>query len=213
MKIKRLFTQENFGKIGAFLSGGYALLLLLDFAVYFFGLSGGDMKIWTILSNAINILFYIFVANYFLKAKSNMFFGMYAIAIILFWDTVFPTIQLLLQGILTFNIFGAIVISLGSVFGILYFAFMLINNNKRSLRYNTVLIVLGSILLIIGVLNLGFTIGVGVEGIIALLAKETDMFSKMVQIIYAVIMMIESLFSIGFAVTYFMYPLVMKKVY
>ncbi len=81
----RNFNQYNFAKFAMITSYLLATLMLITFCYNLFTIVyyHNNYDIQTIISNIINICFYIFMANYFNKGKNEFYYLFYGWCIML----------------------------------------------------------------------------------------------------------------------------------
>ena len=210
--INKIINKENFSKFGTIT--GVIMVLCLLIALVINAISevnsvnseslGGALI--SLISSAINIVFYLLVTNYFRKSKDNFFFGFYAVTLILVADYIIPMIFEFIEGALNLMI---IFPSIMMILALIYFIFLCIENRKREKRYLTYLKIVG---IILGV----FAIGYGIYNIVTTcqtLFYNLDIFlSDLPFLFYYIIYIIYYIASsICFPIIFSFYPFVLDK--
>lgn len=210
--INKIINKENFSKFGTIT--GVIMVLCLLIALVINAISevnsvnseslGGALI--SLISSAINILFYLLVTNYFRKSKDNFFFGFYAVTLILVADYIIPMIFEFIEGALNLMI---IFPSIMMILALIYFIFLCIENRKREKRYLTYLKIVG---IILGV----FAFGYGIYNIVITcqtLFYNLDIFlSDLPFLFYYIIYIIYYIASsICFPIIFSFYPFVLDK--
>lgn len=210
--INKIINKENFSKFGTIT--GVIMVLCLLIALVINAISevnsvnseslGGALI--SLISSAINILFYLLVTNYFRKSKDNFFFGFYAVTLILVADYIIPMIFEFIEGALNLMI---IFPSIMMILALIYFIFLCIENRKREKRYLTYLKIVG---IILGV----FAFGYGIYNIVTTcqtLFYNLDIFlSDLPFLFYYIIYIIYYIASsICFPIIFSFYPFVLDK--
>ncbi len=210
--INKIINKENFSKFGTIT--GVIMVLCLLIALVINAISevnsvnseslGGALI--SLISSAINIVFYLLVTNYFRKSKDNFFFGFYAVTLILVADYIIPMIFEFIEGALNLMI---IFPSIMMILALIYFIFLCIENRKREKRYLTYLKIVG---IILGV----FAFGYGIYNIVTTcqtLFYNLDIFlSDLPFLFYYIIYIIYYIASsICFPIIFSFYPFVLDK--
>lgn len=210
--INKIINKENFSKFGTIT--GVIMVLCLLIALVINAISevnsvnseslGGALI--SLISSAINIVFYLLVTNYFRKSKDNFFFGFYAVTLILVADYIIPMIFEFIEGALNLMI---IFPSIMMILALIYFIFLCIENRKREKRYLTYLKIVG---IILGV----FAFGYGIYNIVTTcqtLFYNLDIFlSDLPFLFYYIIYIIYYIASsICLPIIFSFYPFVLDK--
>jgi len=214
MRMRLRINQDGLARVGAILCGTFALFQLFSFCISVFVYK--DTSFNNILSRAIDVIFYIYICSYFMKAKSNFYYSYIAILCLLISTYVLPLIfsiiQLLASTIVTGGL-NFIIPSISLIAGVVYFILMVMERKKNNPKYITALIVVGSILLVLGVISAVFVFYSGIITIIQNASLYSEIFDLIMKDLIAIISMISSIVSIGFALIYFMYPIILRKIY
>ena len=157
-KLKRRVRNLDISNVGAFACGIYIILriagiilLVVQNKVFGDSMTQQDF-LYTLINFIIDVLFYLFLASTFMKAKANFFFAFRAMLILIICNYILPLIMNFIQmslggGILEgliFLVFG----TLSSIFAILFYVFMILENKNHKKNYWITLVVLGAIIVI-----------------------------------------------------------------
>lgn len=216
MNVDRFLNSRRFSSIASGISGAYAAGLMLSFGISaILSISNGNpLSLMTILSSALSIVFYIFVCNSFLKARSHFYFATSGISALLICNYVLPAI-LNIVSLVTVAIVGGILTSV-SIFaslgtGIAYFIFLFVFIRKRRNGALTGMMICGLILFILSVFSLVIAIPSSISLLVGVVNSGLTIYEKIMEFLIALIEIITSILSILFGVIYFLYPLVLKR--
>ena len=209
------FDDEKLGSFGSALSGVYAFLMLISFAINVFVFkSVGNFN--QIINSAISIVFYIFVCSYFIKGKSNHHFLYIAILSLIISDYVLPLIFYFIFGFsimlatLSFDLF---LIPISFICGLLYFIFMYLERKNPRRKYTIIMEVCSIILFIISLISFGFAVYTDFVLISAAISSSSSaiLLDMIFYIFSIVVLLLAALVSVGFPLVYFMYSINLKR--
>lgn len=219
MSRKKLSNSYSIATIGMVLSTIYVVLLLVQLVLEIATNSLNSYGFVVGLINyAINVVFYIFVCNYFAKGRSNSMYIYLGICILLISTYIIPAIFQVIE-----NLAGLMInwrnpqiylLSLGTILGIVYFILLVLNNKERRKNYTTALIVFGTIMFVLAILTSISLIYTTVVGIKTIITNATELgVSGVASMIILILEVLMSLTSTAFALIYFLYPINIKRSY
>ena len=143
-----LFRKEIFSNVGVFLGAGFSICTIISMLLnaFYFNVYNQE-TIDLVISDAFNLIFYLIVTSYFIKCKSNLYYGFYSLLLLIVSGYILPLIMSLIQGLFNLSI---ILPSLTSLIAVIYFAFIVIENKKRERKWIVWLKVFGLIFAIFG---------------------------------------------------------------
>ncbi len=204
----RWINKYNFSR---FASIAVAVLLVLELVSLVMSAivyrSYDTSNFGSLLSAIISLVFLLLVCNYFYKSRDNLYYGFYAILLLLLSEYIIPLILNLFLGILS----GAIAIilpSLVTVVAIVYFVFIALENRKREKKYSTGLMITGFIFA-------GVAIAYAIMSLISygtLLSSLIDSGTSWSSMFDTILMIVEYIVEIlAFPLIFASYPLVLRK--
>jgi len=209
--MKLRFDDDKLGNFGSALSGVYAFLMLISFAIDVFVFKNVG-NFYRIINSAISILFYIFVCSYFIKGKSNPRFLYIAILSLIISDYVLPLIFDFIFNfasmLATFS-FNLFLIPISFLCGLLYFIFMYLERKDSRKSYTIVMEVCSIVLFIIALVEFGFVIYAAFVLISAIIRSSSN--TIFFDIFSIVVSLLTVLVSTGFPLIYFMYSINLKR--
>ena len=208
MRFLSKFHPAMFGIVGSIILVLVHLLTLLSLVLskaYENGLN-------ELLMTAVNVIFYLNIGRFFLRAKNYDDPRSMAIAlgVVIIFDYIVPALRTLIQGV----IFGEIEIAIlsilfsGIAIGILYFVFLILELKRRIRNPYIFLIIFGALLLALNLAYGVLQIIVGADYLIAVSGSEleTSLFAS--SVITGITYFLSAAGGVCFGLSYLIYPII-----
>lgn len=205
-KLRRAINKQNFSKLGITVGVAFLFTNLLYIIFNFVNHSYDNEHIFSAISDAIAIVFYLIIISNFIKCSNDLFYGYYSLLLLILNDFILPLIEYMVGGIINLTI---ILPSISSIVAIVYFIFLSIENKKRTPNSIKWLKIFGVIFAIFSIINSAYLIslmGMSLQNLIASNAYTTwELLDRIVSIVLYVICLI------GEPLIFGVYPFVLYK--
>lgn len=205
-KLRRAINKQNFSKLGITVGVAFLFTNLLYIIFNFVNHSYDNEHIFSAISDAVSLVFYLIIISNFIKCSNDLFYGYYSLLLLILNDFIIPLIQYMVDGIINLTI---ILPSISSIVAILYFIFLSIENKKRTPNSIKWLKIFGVIFAIFSIINSAYLIslmGMSLQNLIASNAYTTwELLDRIVSIVLYVICLI------GEPLIFGVYPFVLYK--
>ncbi len=199
--MRRINFKNGFLTYATLISLLYALFSIVSIflSVYF---QGSSYDTFSIISLAINVVFYCFIGFYFYRAKNsgNYGFALYAMLALAISTYLIPLIMFVIQNILALPfVIASLLTSLG--IGVAYSIVLILESRKHKKGLIIALEVLGVILAIIGLISFIFSLINIIDAFIV--AINTGIIEN---IIISIFNLLSSIISLGFPIIFGIFP-------
>lgn len=213
-KLKRFFRTfgaADVGIIASVVTVICEILTLLSLVI------AGNYEdgLYELLITAINIIFYISIGRYFVRAKTydNLRIVATALGILAVFDYIIPLIRSFIGGLITSGI-GYLSLSgllVGSIFGVLYFIFLILDLRQITKDSTNLLIVFGAFIFIGSVLSAISAISLGANIIGAYPEFVAEGINSTSLVIDIIVLFLSVISTVCFGLVYLLYPVLKKR--
>ena len=208
MRFLSKFHPAMFGIVGSIILVLVHLLTLLSLVLS----KAYENGLYELLMTAVNVIFYLNIGRFFLRAKNYDDSRSMAIAlgVVIIFDYIVPALRTLIQGV----IFGEIEIAIlsilfsGIAIGILYFVFLILELKRRIRNPYIFLIIFGALLLVLNLAYGVLQIIVGADYLIAVSGAELETNLLVSSVITSITYFLSAAGGVCFGISYLIYPII-----